>query len=1351
MTEDWSKYEVSYDPLGRWEEFEATASSEQQAEAQPQAKEPSTWDKLLNVLTLGSTTLPPERLPSPLLSLKSTGEPYPGRLQFPPEVLETMGYTTAPLEQQLEPQGTWNKMMAALAQGENMAPGFVGTMLNPAEIAAMAATGGLTAPKGQILKQMIDWGLYGAPSITKGVVGGGKGLLQGLSAKAIEARIPAEKAIPSLLKGAEIPAATIAGGAKVSTNDPAVLDSLNNLLLTQREQLKAAGRLMPEEQLRLKLRQPIEEQLSAKFLPQYKAPWGGKFEPRNYDVTPDNIRKLSLQERAQQLNTKAAQETDEFIAKVEKQSQLGEAGKITKESPLYQSEYNRLVEENSKAIKKMEVTVTPEDLKQPVGEMLGSAEIDPVTGVPSFVSKGAVYSKGKFGPRDRFQASYNATLDRIALWGIDESNPLVKHELGHRAQKLLKISNKEGEWRSIADEIRIANPNIYGEYVGRYNVNPNNYAHELFAESFARKYRGEAIPKNVDEFFNRQIATKTGGVSDLNLKGVLSSEEGFLHLGDMAQQLKSRGIVGSEFPNAKDFRSIYKYLQLPHDIAKSHPSFKPIFDSEMAREATRNAQVRRYYEITKPYFELGSPADRSVVDRALLLGDKLRVNFDDVMLQKLKLTPPQIEAYKSITKGTGAVLDDLAAGMQRHGVEPAKINEFVTELRDKGFVPHKWYGKYGIVVQEPKVTQPTYGGALVTKNKTIYMTARESEKEANIEFDRLVKAYPNNIVKRIKRGEMKQLASFDVPPYAIQAMIDNAAKRAGTDPAVAQELSKALHDLRLAKGMGAHFIKRKWTPGYEENLERPLAEYFMGMSGYIAKMDAMKSFTDSLPYIKTPNLRNYAIKYIESIVDPEQHNVINAAKSLMFHYQLGMNLKFGVMNLTQNFMTGIPVLGKYTSFPEGKMIKAMSDVALSNLAPDEIQAIKFAKDTGLLDTRFIHEALVTKGDPFSHHGKLATITDISSYIPNLTEDYNRVSGFVAGYRALRDQGGRGAMRDQGSLPNLAKGAADISNEYNWLYGKGDRPELARGVLSPIMTFRLFGINYITMLKNFTKEGEWAALARSMGIMTTLAGAGGYVGAGAFEDWYNHFTGHDIRQDTRDWVSGKAQTVLPQEWGDRIGMMATDGLPAAVGPVTVSRSMGMGDLVPLDPTGLTTEALTKMLGVFAGQGEKVGTAYRAFEHRDYLRAAENLSPQFLQSIMSAYRLRTQGARNLAYQETLDPLTGKQIKLSTTEALLKGAGLQPVKAAEAQRRVGMTYDITEYMTSKGLKAAKLADGQINRGNLGRALQILNTTMKEDPRIAKVTAGHIRDWIGRDIHPVIQYQLDKMLGYHQPANMP
>ncbi len=77
-------------------------------------------------------------------------------------------------------------------------PGILGTLLNPAELATSIATGGISALRlgKPVLKEMASWATYGMPQIYKGVRGGIRGLLEGLSAKEIEKRIPPSIAAP---------------------------------------------------------------------------------------------------------------------------------------------------------------------------------------------------------------------------------------------------------------------------------------------------------------------------------------------------------------------------------------------------------------------------------------------------------------------------------------------------------------------------------------------------------------------------------------------------------------------------------------------------------------------------------------------------------------------------------------------------------------------------------------------------------------------------------------------------------------------------------------------------------------------------------------------------------------------------------------------------------------------------------------------------------------------------------------------------------------------------------------------------------------------------------------------------
>ena len=80
----------------------------------------------------------------------------------------------------------------------------LGVLLNPGELPSLFAGGAWQAYRTgmPILKSGLDWAAMGIPSLTKGVVGFGKGIIQGLGAKTREAAAPkaASSAIQDVLK-----------------------------------------------------------------------------------------------------------------------------------------------------------------------------------------------------------------------------------------------------------------------------------------------------------------------------------------------------------------------------------------------------------------------------------------------------------------------------------------------------------------------------------------------------------------------------------------------------------------------------------------------------------------------------------------------------------------------------------------------------------------------------------------------------------------------------------------------------------------------------------------------------------------------------------------------------------------------------------------------------------------------------------------------------------------------------------------------------------------------------------------------------------------------------------------------
>jgi len=809
----------------------------------------------------------------------------------------------------------------------------------------------------------------------------------------------------------------------------------------------------------------------------------------------------------------------------------------------------------------------------------------------------------------------------------------------------------------------------------------------------------------------------TGG-ADLNLSKV---EETALKQGGWIERtlnwFKLRGIVDKELSLPKDFRPIYKYLQLPHDIAKTFPQFKPIFDTEMARTATRNAMIRKYHKLTIPYFEELSDLQRKAVDRVLLMGDRRGEVYTVEQLRGFGLDEKQIAAYNSIRTALDDILNDVIEMMRKVGVSEENIEKFSNKLI--GYVPHKWYGKYGIVVRDPST------------KKVIYVTAKESKAKAGEELLRLKREFSGHTVEMIPRNQIERTILEDIPPYAVKDLVERAAKRAAIDPEVARDLADALHDLNLSKGMGAHFIKRRGTPGFEEDLARPLAEYIVGMSGYTAKIEAISGFADGYKAISdlTPNLKRYARDYIKYVLNPDKEYAIGIAKSLMFHNYLGLNLKSALVNASQNWITGWPVLSKYTRNAGYVMTKAMFDTAMKRFAPDEVEFLRYMTDKGLLEREFTG-ALLPRRDPFA---PVRTILDrtanISSFLFDTAEEFNRTSMALAAYRVLKSKGAAG------SLDDMAKIAHNIMEEAHFIYARGDRPVAARGWLSPLMTFRLFTVNYFTLLKNMVKEHEWGGLARMFASMTALAGVGGWPLSGVIEEGYMHFTGKDLKTQIREWVKKGERGAVGDEYASKLALFATDGLPAAVVGVNLSRSIGMGDVIQLDPTA--------MIGAFGGEIERVAQAVKAAKLGEYKRAFETIAPEAIGQPMRAYRLLTEGAVTMKGQPIIDVKTGKQITLSPREAIVKALGFQPERYIEPMREVSVAFKQQQRLSSKAAEYGEAIAHAINNKDFKKVKSLTRMASKIHPELPRMAVNRAMNSIGPLMTPVMRAQMEQILG--------
>ena len=689
----------------------------------------------------------------------------------------------------------------------------------------------------------------------------------------------------------------------------------------------------------------------------------------------------------------------------------------------------------------------------------------------------------------------------------------------------------------------------------------------------------------------------------------------------------------------KDFREIYKHLQLPDDIRRTFPQFDPVYQVQMGRERAKQVLDRVLADKAKAYFDL-TDADRKAVDEFQAAIDQHPGDNEVLNPLQAKLTPTQLDAWKAIRQTLDYAGELLVQRMKDLGVDEERINEFMGRLGN--YIPHKWYGAWAVVVKErltPEQIKEQGGRA-----RTVFMSA-VGYTERFTEQERLMKIFPGHDVDVFERTKIPMEAFQDAPAAAVGKMvelvIDQAqAKQAGRKDLpddVKNQLMDSFRDLYKSKGFGMHFIQRKETPGWTEDLRMPIREYLAGFSGFLTKMEAGLKFNEAIGAIdprRTPNLYKYATQYIRFVMGDEAY--WTRLKPLLYAYYMYGNIKTSIVNSSQNLMLGWPVLSKHTGRPLAKMMRAMGRTATGQLTDGEKGFIDQLEKEGYLDAKLTQEISALGGNAIYRAaaepmGKLGALLDFNRRIEGFNRRAMAAALFDAGITDLERAGG-------------------IIDEAHFHYGKGNRPTLARGHASAIMVFRSYTINQLTWIKNEIKAGRIGPLARHLAAWVLVGGLKALPLAGAAAAIYVRAFGSDPEEDAAEFIGDTAAEILFR------------GVPSQAG-VTLTGSVGMQDIVPtIEPGQDWDRAVGEwVLGVAADIPARFGRVTQDLETGQWARALEDASPEALKNPLAAYRLHREGATTRSGRVVWDYDADKQLQLGNQEMVLKMLGFQPDKIA------------------------------------------------------------------------------------------
>lgn len=472
--------------------------------------------------------------------------------------------------------------------------------------------------------------------------------------------------------------------------------------------------------------------------------------------------------------------------------------------------------------------------------------------------------------------------------------------------------------------------------------------------------------------------------------------------------------------------------------------------------------------------------------------------------------------------------------------------------------------------------------------------------------------------------------------------------------AVSEEMIIALTDEFKRRGFASHMMKRRRgfpIGGYKiENIKKRYAEYVSGASGYITKQVAAYEYANLLRTIdinSKPDLYEDIAKYSGDMLRNQTRldRISGRVRTAAFIWYLAGQFKSPVVNFTQNWILGIPLLEKTLGRgAKGAYHKAMYDVARRKYTDQERTFMKEMQERGITGDQLTQEIM---GATQAEAGKIyeATIKKLGIFF-SLSEIYNRKVSALARFRTAIEQGD--------SYRDAFDKSRDFVIDVHFLYGKLNAPSGARGgtpgsaVLRTSLTFRNYTFNFLHAMKDLLSERDFKTVAKSMTYMALLGGLSSLPFLDGFLDMLERNFGWSIRKEVKK--------ELEDGGGEILATAGIQGLPALLG-ADIGGSLRIHFPDVTSPGKLIEESV---FGVYEGLALKAVNSGRAALSGQIVRAFEIAAPVFVERPLKAIREGRAGLTTIKGKVIKEP-TGRQITPTITDSVITGLGFRASRLA------------------------------------------------------------------------------------------
>jgi len=742
-----------------------------------------------------------------------------------------------------------------------------------------------------------------------------------------------------------------------------------------------------------------------------------------------------------------------------------------------------------------------------------------------------------------------------------------------------------------------------------------------FADSKTETHEFLALPKDQAKDIFRVMVWS----DDQNKFFGKVGEGGVMNRDVVSLQAKARELLGKE---------------LNPDQVTAYYGWKRTMDNAWAK-------VKKQHEIMAfaPYEDRAWYVDLKKGFEQFTKIKKRGLTFKEFVLQEMEgnLFRPGGKYSEAELKDLGRAADRLEKPISRLKElrdDMGRWQYYVPRMREKGDYVIRGFDKDNMVIVSVRANDQVSGARAKDRFMKEYPGLRW---EAKFEPQTVEQMYQKIndihleqfIKKGIERARKKETISEDEADHITDALYE----------AVADDLK--------ARGFASHFIMREEgaaIKGYEtQNGQKVFYDYMTGLSGFLTKQRAAFDFFKSLEGIdptKQPELFKEGASYVEDMLRNSDRfdKLSGKVRAAAFTWYLSGSIKAAMVQFTQNFVTGVPYLGRVTKNPLKKYVQSMKDIAAWKFKPghlpeEEQKFLTEMHEKGIDTAQYLREIRGRMKNEVG--GTLDQIGQVLATPFSGMEVFNRESASLAMFRVMRNEKGK-------SYQEAFDAARDYVYNTHYLYGKSNLPAWARAgtpgsrFARAAYTFRSFNHNFLLSLMQSLRGPEGKikldVMGRTLAYLTMFGGATSIPFLDDLLDGMESMTGTPYKSNMRKVMSG-----IGGEYLARFGM---EGLPAILG----------ADLTGSLKIGLPTVSFSDVYGVYEGFYDKGKKAIDSFQRADIYRGIESLMPTFIEAPMKGYRMATKGATTPTGKLMFDE-EGKLITLTPAEAVGQIIGFRP----------------------------------------------------------------------------------------------